>query len=144
MKILFVCTGNTCRSPMAEAIFNKFKSSDEHIAFSRGTNVFFSQNISPKAKNALESMGIHDFSHKSVQISEDDIRDSDLILTMTSAQKMTLKSVCPKFKHKIFTLNEKAIGKDSDIFDPYGLSQEEYDICAKQIFYAVEKFLCIL
>ena len=144
MKILFVCTGNTCRSPMAEAIFNKINTSVEHTAASRGTNVFFPQNISPKAKNALEAMGINSFVHKSQQITEDDIKESDLILTMTSSHKMALKTACPKYKQKVFTLNEKAFGKDYDISDPYGLTQEDYDICAKQILDAVEKIICTL
>lgn len=144
MKILFVCTGNTCRSPMAEAIFNKVKTSEEHCAFSRGTSVFFPQNISPKSACALKNYGIEDFKHKSVQISEEDIKESDFILTMTSSHKMSLKSTYPKYKQKIYTLNEKAFGKDSDIADPYGLSQEEYDICAKQISDAIERIVCTL
>ncbi len=144
MKILFVCTGNTCRSPMAEAIFNKIKASDESHAFSRGISVFFPQNISAKSASALKNYGIEDFKHKSVQISEEDIKESDLVLTMTSSHKMSLKSTYPKYKQKIYTLNEKAYGKDSDIADPYGLSQEEYNICAKNIYDAIERIVCIL
>lgn len=144
MKILFVCTGNTCRSPMAEAIFNKLDTLGEHTAISRGTGVFMPQNISAKSTQALKAFSIHEFVHRSAMVTQEDIASSDMVLTMTSAHKMALKSEYPKFKHKIYTLNEKAYGKDSDISDPYGLSQEEYDKCSRQIHDAVEKILCIL
>lgn len=143
MKILFVCTGNTCRSPMAEAICNK---AAEHIsadvrAFSRGTSVFFEEPINPKASEALRKLGIENFAHMSAGVSEEDIKNADLVLTMTASHKMTLKSAFPKYASKIFTLNEKSFGKDKAISDPYGQGQEAYDSCASEITEAIENFL---
>ena len=117
---------------MAEAIFNKLSDGTDDFGFSRGTNVFFPQKTSSKSVEALRKLGIEDFNKKSEMITEDDISASDFVLTMTSSHKMALKSAFPKFKDKIFTLTEKVYGKESDILDPYGLSQEEYDKCAKQ------------
>ena len=141
MKILLVCTGNTCRSPMAEAIL-KFHSQDKNIeAFSRGTSVFFEEPINPKAKLTLEKMGIKEFEHMSQQISETDVCSADIILTMTSSHKMLLKSNFPKHAQRIFTLSEKAYGKDKSISDPYGQSEDIYMLCAKEIEEAVIELL---
>ena len=141
MKFLFVCTGNTCRSPMAEAIFNFSSKNEDFEAFSRGTSVFFEEPINPKAKSVLESMGILGFNHVSKQISENDIENADAILTMTSSHKMLLKSKFPKYANKIFTLSEKAFGRDKSISDPYGQGTDVYMICAKEIEEAVVNLL---
>lgn len=146
MEVLFICTGNTCRSPMAEAIFNAQaqKLNKEHVALSRGLSVFFTQTTNSKSLEALRGLGIEDFSHNSEQLTENDIIRCQLILTMTSAHKMALKNAFPKCKDKIFSLNEKAFGKDSDIEDPYGKSQQIYNRCASEIKEAVEKVLCMI
>lgn len=140
MKVLFVCTGNTCRSPMAEASFNHLCNNNENVSsFSRGINVFLPQPINPKSKSALAAAGI-DFNEDflSQQISLTDINDADLILTMTSDQKQALKVAFPKYKNKIFSLCEKAYGKDGNIDDPFGQSEDVYVKCFNQIEKAVK------
>lgn len=143
MKILFVCTGNTCRSPMAEAIYNDLSQGSSNTGFSRGTGVFIPQKTSPKSILALKNLGVDFQPQKSVQVGHDDIENADIVLTMEQSHKMALKVAFPEYKSKIFTLLEKVYGNESDIFDPYGMSQEEYDKCAKQIYDAVERLVCL-
>lgn len=145
MKYMFVCTGNTCRSPMAEALFNKICEDNniEHFSISRGLSVFFPQPVNPKSLESLKKQGVSDFKHTALGITEDDVAKCDVILTMTSSHKLALKNSFSKYKSKIFTINEKAYGKESDIDDPFGKSQEVYDKCLLEIKEAILKILCI-
>lgn len=136
MKILFVCTGNTCRSPMAEAIFNKIVADDglkQFVATSRGITVYESEPVNPKAVIALSGVGIDDFEHTSTKISRADFNDADIVLTMTQMQKDMLVSLFKEDKYKIFTLMEYAYDNRMDIEDPYGKSQIVYNLCAKNL-----------
>ncbi len=142
MKVLFVCTGNTCRSPMAEAIFNTL--SDDKIAISRGTNVFAPQSINPKSKNALLKYGISLNEHISRQLSVDDIKASDLVLTMTGSQMLILKNAFPEYKSRIYTLKGKSYGMESDVEDPFGGDQEAYNLCCDELYKSIERLLCLI
>lgn len=146
MKVLFICTGNTCRSPIAEAMFNFIsqKNNLNFFAFSAGTGVFFEENINSKAKLALEGKGILNFEHLSKQVTDDDVKSADIILTMTVSHKMMLKSKYQKYSHKIFTLCEKAYGTDKPISDPYGQSQEVYNLCLEEIKNAINVLIKLL
>lgn len=142
MNILLVCTGNTCRSAMAEGILNKIildnNSNDKFDVLSAGISVFCPTPASENAILALKDMDIDISNHTSRQLTDDMINDADIILTMTNSHKVIIQNVCDEIQDKIFTLNGYAYGTDKDISDPYGMDIDEYKKCAKEIYDALE------
>lgn len=139
MNILFVCTGNTCRSPMAAAIMAK-KAEERGIDVrieSAGIFANEGENASSEAIIVMMEYGIDLTGHHAQSINEELIEKSDLILTMTPAHKMIFDNVAGK---KTYTLSEYA-GIEGDIEDPFGGDVEDYQIAAKQIELAVDKVL---
>lgn len=137
MNILFVCTGNTCRSAMAAALFNK-------IAVERGIDVriesagLFATDGEPASGEAIIAMKKYDIDllgHHAQSINTELLEKSDLILTMTAAHKMVLEQSAPG---KTYTLCEYA-GAEYDIDDPYGGDVTEYEECAEEIYHALLK-----
>lgn len=119
MNILFICTGNTCRSPMAEAIFNKLNMLD-NIAYSAGLSITPNSATSLNTHLVLKSaMDIDIIDRKAVQLTEGTIEKADLVLTMTVYMKELLNRKFPALKEKVYTLNEY-VGVQGDIIDPYG------------------------
>lgn len=136
-NILFVCTGNTCRSPMAEAIFNKL-ARQENLkvrAKSVGTYVV-DDKVEDKARVALRQMGIV-IRHKPTMFSKDMVNKFDIILTMTIAQKHYLKRSV--WADNIYSIAEFING--IDISDPYGLSQKEYNETAKLLEFSIKNII---
>ena len=135
MKIIFVCTGNTCRSPMAQALFER-KVAEGKLSIevdSRGTSVYSDEVINPKAIEALSTVGINGFEHTAQSLTKEDIDDADVILTMTQQQKYSITKIYPNYKYKVFTLAEYATDSKDDISDPYGKSQIFYNFCVAEI-----------
>lgn len=119
MNIYFVCTGNTCRSPMAEAIL-KSKNIDGIQVKSAGIYALEGGEISENAHAVLEQNQIP-FEHVTAQVKQEDIEWADLILTMTLAHKNMILHTFPNGQNKTFTLKEFVAPYSSkDVSDPFG------------------------
>lgn len=143
MNILFVCTGNTCRSPMAAALSEIMlnKKGIKCQTDSAGMSVFYPSGASGHAINAMREYGINISGHKSKQVSLSEIEWADLILTMTETHKSYLTLQYVDSQEKIFTLSEYAGEENCDVSDPFGGSLQEYKSCAKQLERLLEKII---
>lgn len=112
-KILFVCTGNTCRSSMAGSIARdllqkKGWSKEQVMVLSAGLAAVPGAPATPEAVKALEEQGLDLTEHRARGLTPELVEEASLILTMTREHKRRLFSWFPQHQHKIFTLGEYA------------------------------------
>ncbi len=137
MHITFICTGNTCRSPMAEGIARELlqkKYADSPITVSSAGLAAY--NGSPASGHAIDvcgEIGIDIASHRSQRLNPEIAAKTDLFAVMTKAHAQILRQCgIPA---------ERIAVPDSEICDPYGGGEEEYRECRDQIADAVKKLL---
>lgn len=140
MKILFVCTGNTCRSPMAEVIL-KHKQLDNVDVRSAGIYAMPNAEMSAHAQQVLyEANMTHQ--HLATQLSITEMEWADLILTMTTAHKDTIIANFSNAEQKVFTLKEYTSEvSGGNVVDPYGGSIGIYKETFAELTTLVERLV---
>lgn len=138
MKILFVCTGNTCRSPMAEAIL-----SARNLPGVEARSAGIYAGVAPLSKNAQAVLVQQQiaFTHTSKPLDTQDMEWAELILTMTHSHKMTLLQAYPEAATKLYTLKEFADGSTEDISDPYGGPMEFYEQTFQELQVLIDRLI---
>lgn len=131
-KILFVCTGNTCRSAMAAAMMSDIaeKNDLDILVDSAGIFATIGECAADNAIAVMKKRNIDLSLHRTKPLTEELIDMADIILTMTEAHKMLISNMA---EGKVFTLAEYA-DSEGDIPDPYGGDIEEYEETADEIY----------
>lgn len=124
-KIMFICSGNTCRSPLAEGLFKKYlddnKITDIEVG-SAGVGAFPGDEVSINSILVAGSRGVDISNHRAKNVNPEHILTTDLFVCMTDSHKKALIRICDE--SKIMVLN---------VSDPFGRPVEVYEECAKQL-----------
>jgi len=154
--VLFVCTGNTCRSAMAEGIFKKMlkeRTEDDSRFNIISAGISALQGMSPtsEAISVMFEQGIDISQHHAQELQEELIKNADLILAMTNEHREYIHKEFPFAQNKIFllkkfTLNNKYESNQNnernyEIIDPIGKKIEFYRIVARELKENLEKIL---
>lgn len=147
--IVFVCSGNTCRSPMAMGLFRKMlaerlkipipKLEDKgYKIISAGTSAIYSSPASGTAIEVMKEKGVDIRTHLSQPVTLPMLEEADEIYVMTRGHLTTLKEWVPLIAERIKLLDQNG----SDIEDPIMTGKDNYQKCAVKIQKALEEIIC--
>lgn len=134
-KVLFVCTGNTCRSPMAAALMR-------HAAEQRGVPVAVvsagtfaapGEAAAPEAVVSVLGRGADPGDHRAALLTREMVAGADLVLAMTARHKEFILGIAPEAAARVFTLAEYAGEGAQDIPDPFGRELDVYKQTAETL-----------
>jgi protein-tyrosine-phosphatase len=149
-NILLVCTGNTCRSSMAEqylkkALAEQFPGQHFNVS-SAGLAAVPRSRASQNAILVAQEDGLDLSEHLATQLTPEQLTGADLVLTMTNSHRQAIIELAPSVRDKVFLLKQYLIHRDGesvdlDILDPFGQSKEAYRQCAEEIKESLRGFI---
>ena len=144
-KIMFVCTGNICRSAMAEKMLAK-RVKEENLdieVYSCGVSAQSGDWPTFFSIEACKDYGVDLAKHRATNIIYSDIEEMDLVLCATESHKDIVLDWYPDLEGKVFTMKEYVNDTENgiDIKDPWGYDSEVYRKCASEIESIIEKIV---
>lgn len=150
MKIMFICTGNICRSAMAEGMMKKLikENNIDAEVYSCGIYAETGDYATYNAQEAASEYDADISNHRATNIRDSKIEEMDIILCATISHKQSVLYLHPELKEKVFTMKEYAKldknGQDMDIKDPWGYDEFVYRKCASEIEECLKKIVEII
>lgn len=148
LKILFVCTGNTCRSPIAASLLQAELAAAALPftveAFSAGLDAPEGAPAAEPAITLLRARGVNDLErHRAVKLNKNMVAEADLIFVMTADQHHHLLNLFPEAEGKTYLLTDYASnGRDKgDIADPFGGGLKKYQMSLEEIHNCIKKIM---
>lgn len=140
--IAVVCTGNTCRSPMAAAMLRDklhkaFGRDDAATVVSAGLAAGTGMPASAEAVEVMRARGLDLSDHASSPLSDDVLQTADVILTLTRGHRRAILTAWPTLPDRVHTLRTDG----GDVADPVGQSQQVYQQCAEQIDTELDRWI---
>lgn len=138
-RVIFVCNGNTCRSPIAATIMNSVKKNRELEVLSRGMVVLFDEPYNPKAVAVCAAHDLIMPNNPATQLAKEDFDNDTLVLTMSKTQK---DKIYAEYDNAInvYTLAEYAKEPmELEVQDPMGKGIDEYKKCYDSLYELVSK-----
>ena len=141
MDIMFICTGNICRSAMAHWLLEKkikdAKRTDIRV-FSCGIYAETGDGPTYEAIEAMKKYNVDIRGHRAINIRNSNIKNMDLILCATNSHKLMVLNMYPELEGRVYTLKEyvgydKEYHKKIDLDDPWGYGEDVYRFCLAEI-----------
>lgn len=144
-RVLFVCTANVCRSPMAEAILNALAEENDIPlrAESAGVAALVGREIAPNTAAALRELGIYPEEHRARQLDPTMVADADLVLAMGPSHVARVGRLLGDVPENVFTLPAYAAGAPEweEVTDPYGQTMTAHRATARQLLGYAERLV---
>ena len=145
IKIMFVCTGNICRSAMADKMLAK-RVEEENLnieVYSSGTFAENGDYPTVEAIEAMEEYGVDLKQHRATNIRRSNIEEMDLILCATTTHKNMVLQLYPNLAGQVYTMKEYVGDTQNgiDISDPWGYDLAVYRKCAAEIEKIIKKIV---
>lgn len=141
-RILTVCVGNICRSPIAEYVLRARLDDPRVVVESAGIAAVPGARIDPRAQRVLERHGIDSDSHVARRLERGMLESADLVLTMERSQLDFIRAFSPAATGKTFLLGRWQ--GEFEIPDPYGKSQESFDRVYRLIDLALRRWCALM
>ncbi|HAL91859.1 MAG TPA: low molecular weight protein arginine phosphatase [Verrucomicrobia bacterium] len=140
-KVLVVCTGNSCRSPMAAGWLNQKLAGKGWGAESAGVAAWGGSPASPEAVEAMREVGIDISGHRSRALTKPLVDEASVILAMTEEHRREIERRFPEAQGKTYLLNSFGLGKARDVADPIGYPEDVYRHTRDEMIQALGDFL---
>lgn len=143
-RIIFAEDGGTCRAPMAAGILEEQVLNRPVEVLSRGLVALFPEPLNQKAEAVMISNGLKPAGFMSEQITEEDITDNTLILTMSEESRQKIFELFPNVEKEDVAVLTEFVGDELEILNPYGGNLQAYGICYETLNKSIKKLVKIL